>query len=88
MVEVLTTGRPTILRIVMFRVGIHRRRYHTDGRCPALLMHPEEHRDWAACTEAVAQTEHQLAPCQKCVKDPVQYAVAPTPEAGPGPVAP
>ncbi|WP_436772544.1 hypothetical protein [Yinghuangia sp. YIM S09857] len=75
------------MRIVMYREGIHRRRYHADGRCPALLMHPEEHKDWAACPEEVAQTTHELLPCKKCVKAPEWYVEAPAPEAAPEPTA-
>lgn len=66
-------------RIVMFRKGIHRDRYHTDGRCSALLMHEHKHDSWEAVTEETAQTTERLKPCRRCVKDPVWYV---TPEEG------
>lgn len=57
------------MRIVMYRVGVHREAYHTDGTCPQLVGRLETGGEWAAVPEEVARTlqPKPLRPCGHCV---------------------
>lgn len=55
------------MRIVMYRVGIHRTAYHVRGDCPALTGMRDTCNTWAAVPEEEALDEPlKLAPCTKC----------------------
>ncbi len=54
------------MRIVMYRVGIHRTSYHVNSECPALTGKRDTVEQWAAAPEEEAQEELGLESCSRC----------------------